>query len=107
MDAGEYGYVAWGQVMTKTWVKLRYNMVLSGDGFYVSYNPGEGPLAPDDGKPETALVIKNVRGPTFLILNGDFRKEFENLIDQGCDACRMFYEIKKVKDRSSWSEDQP
>jgi hypothetical protein len=52
---------------------------------------------------ETALVdYKN--GATFYILNGDFRKEYESVIDGGFEACLRVYKSNLDK-RSSWSSD--
>lgn len=81
------------------------NVVLNGknDEFYVSYNPSPGcgisMWASDGGSDETALC----KDGDFWILNGDFREEYENLIDQGFDACFVFYESKAKEFNSSWT----
>lgn len=79
------------------------------DGFTISYakhiTPGlRGIEFPQGG--ETALIDERggKRGD-MLILNGDWRKEYEEIADQGYDACKAFYESKKAEHRSSWSED--
>jgi len=52
---------------------------------------------------ETALIQ---RSPWLcLILNGDFRKEYEEVCDKGYDACLEVYNKHKDTHRSSWSED--
>lgn len=80
------------------------NEILSGDGYYVSYNgnPGGGiaMFAGDDGA-ETALNV----GGNFYILNGDFRAEYEAAFDAGADAMLAVYAKHKAEHRSSWSED--
>ena len=90
--------------MKPEWRKNRGNEVLNGDGFYISFNP-KPVLWPDNGA-ETALVLPP---PTWkcLILNGDYRKEYGALVEQGYEACLAFYESKKSTARSSWSEDKP
>lgn len=82
------------------------NEVLVGDGFYVSFVTGAataawagGIFASDRGEDETALCIDG----DFFILNGDFRKEYEELAPRGKDACLAFY--RSQNDRSSWSDD--
>jgi hypothetical protein len=40
-----------------------------------------------------------------LILNGDFRKQYEEVLDQGYDACYNLYQSLKAEHGSSWSED--
>lgn len=39
-----------------------------------------------------------------LILNGDFRKEYEELVAQGYEACYNFFS-KKAEFGSSWSDE--
>lgn len=83
------------------------NYVLSGDGFFISYNPAPGGrnglFISDDGGAETALC----RDGAYHILNGDFRDEYEALIDEGFDACKRFYESQKADHNSSWSNEAP
>lgn len=91
------------------------NEILDGDGFFVSYNPNPaggnslctmlGKLAAvttGDGafaiqQPETALVVDG----KFMILNGDFRQDYEGLVPQGLEACKTFF--KSQDDVSVWS----
>ena len=67
---------------------------MEGDGFYVSYNPdpvlGSGP--------ETALVIDG----KFLILDGDFRKEYEERV-HSFEECHKFFKDHLDK-KSRWSD---
>lgn len=83
------------------------NEVMKGDDtFYVSYNADA--LGAQDV--ETALVKKRKDkihdAPwdeyDFFILNGDFRKEYKELIPQGYDVCKKFFE-DNIDKRSSWS----
>jgi hypothetical protein len=78
------------------------NYKLDGDGFYISYNPCPGAIismfAADDGGDETAIV----HAGNYYILNGDFRDKYEELIGQGFDACKAFYDTQNNK--SSWSD---
>jgi hypothetical protein len=39
-----------------------------------------------------------------LILSGDWRDQYEALVDQGYEACETFYK-EHIEHRSSWSED--
>ena len=96
--------------MNKTiqkWIKTDMgNEVLEGKGFHISYNAspcvGMSSWASDGGSDETALV--NHKGKrVFYILNGDFRKQYEKLIDKGYKACKKFYNDNKEEFDSSWS----
>ena len=109
--------------MEKKWNDLGDNQVLSSDGFYISYNPDTGASKSGlgelfnllghnisdgklevDGRAETALVLKTGNGKNiFYILNGDFRKEYEELFPKGFAACKKFYDRNKKKHRSNWS----
>lgn len=78
------------------------NHVLKKENFYISYNPKPCATLPgfasDGGGDETAIV----KDGKFYILNGDFRKEYEELVDQGFDACYNFFKSKPEL-KSSWS----
>lgn len=80
------------------------NSVLKAEGFYISYNPGTGMkfsfFAGDNGvgSDETALV----KDRNFYILNGDHRKEYEELVDKGFDVCYDYF-LSKPELKSSWS----
>ena len=86
------------------WRKLSSNEVLDGDGFYISYNPspfqGNKFFGSDKGNSETALC----REHKFYILNGDYRKQYEELIPQGFEKCKEFFDSQPVESVSSWSE---
>lgn len=90
------------QNTTAGWLGGGYNSVLRSEGFYVSYNPQPSPdfdsFQADNNGDETALVKEN----NFYILNGDFRKEYEELEPKGFDACYDFY-TSKPELKSSWS----
>lgn len=83
------------------------NEVLKGEGFFVSYNPNPGgdflPFQSDGGSSETALVKPDDSDNKFRILNGDYRKKYEELAPQGFEACLNFYNGESVKNDSSWS----
>lgn len=98
-----------------SWKKHTYNEVLKGEGFAISYNPntqavpgmaeiqklGEllsGGQLPAKTPEETALI----KDDQFLILNGDFRKEYEELLPKGYEACKEFYESRQTL-QSKWS----
>lgn len=101
-----------------TWHKNLKNLVLKGQGFYISYNPntfnGHGELTDianrlaslvgaeevTDGE-ETALFGNN----TWYILTGDFRKEYEEVFDRGFLACLDVYNSHKNTNRNNWSTD--
>lgn len=83
---------------------------LEGDGFYISYNPDTSQLGVDEltgisyvGNElrETALC----RYAATLILNGDWRQQYEDRVDEGWDACYQFYRSKKPRYGSTWSSD--
>jgi len=78
------------------------NYVLERDQFYISYQPT--PLSPSASlPPETALVIMNENGVKFLILEGDFRNEYEKRINS-LEECIKFFK-ENIKHKSKWSDD--
>lgn len=78
------------------------NYILKAEDFFISYNPNPGGMissfAGDDGSVETAIV----KGENYYILNGDFREEYEALVDEGFDVCYNFF-LSKPELKSSWS----
>lgn len=78
------------------YVKRGGNYVLKGDGFHVSYNPGNSSIVPTE---ETALYD----GKHWRILNGDFRKEYKASVKKGLDSCIKIYNKHKDKHCSAWS----
>lgn len=97
--------------MARAWIRLSNlagrNLILEPEesndreDFYISYNPdtrgidfmrGDEPL-------ETAIV----KDDKYYILNGDFRAEYEEVIDKGFDACLRVYKAHKDKYDSSWT----
>lgn len=65
------------------------NSLMSRDGYRVSFNPSPGmgfsTFAADDGGAETALIVDG----EYLILNGDFREEYERC--ETLDDCLRFF----------------
>lgn len=94
--------------MKKKWqITSRGNFILEGDGFDISYNPSAdhelgGAFKPDTLAGETALVNSNDK-IEYRILNGDFRKEYEKVIDKGFKACLAVYNKHKKLHNSSWT----
>lgn len=82
------------------WEKNERNFVLNGEPnkdfiWWISYNPTAETL---NNIGETALVKKDLKDKwksKFYILNGDFRKEYEELIDKGFDECKKFFDKEK------------
>lgn len=101
--------------MSPTWEKIHPdapNLILDGEGFTISFNPGIASIfalfAPIFGeevtpKPETALVNEENGQRIFRILNGDFRKDYEGLVSQGWDACLAFFNTQREEHGSGWS----
>ena len=81
------------------------NYILEGDGFYVSYAPDTSGsfLARSGDADETALC----KDGTFLILKGDWRKQYEPLVDQGYEACVALFRANEAGHRSQWSNSTP
>lgn len=75
------------------------------DGFSISYQPASNISIPDGSDGETAL-INDLGKPTFLILKGDWRTQYEAVADDGYEACLTVYEDNKATHRSKWSEDE-
>jgi hypothetical protein len=62
------------------------NVVMDGDGFYVSYNSHDVGIY---GCATTALVLGQMQ--KFYILKGDHRGQYADLISRGFDACLEYY----------------
>lgn len=97
------------QPVNKVWARMGQNVALhSEDGkFYISYNANTGSILPmfaGDGSGEETVLCTLVKGEVqFYILNGDFRKEYEALIDKGFKACKDFF-LAHPESKSSWSD---
>lgn len=109
------------------WKSVGMNSVMSGDEFYISFNPntgivGHGVLTEianalsdlgdlgkkfEDGT-ETALVdMRKGEGfgqKKFYILTGDHRKAYEGLFDKGFEACLEYYKENQDKYFNTWSD---
>jgi hypothetical protein len=89
------------------WTRHSKNYSLSGNGFYISYNPHPGGeismFRSDHDAAETALVWEEGTRTFFRILNGDWRKEYEAAVTAGWEACLAVYEQHKALHDSSWS----
>ena len=102
------------------WEKVSDNYVLACGDYYISYNPDTrrlvggltdlanslsriGKLGIDfkDGE-ETAL---KKRDGGWLILEGDYRREYEDASKKGYLACLDFYYSKEPKNGSTWSSE--
>jgi hypothetical protein len=75
---------------------------------YFSYNPSPGGgisvFEGDDGSDETAIVIKTAGDDHFLVLNGDWREEYEKAFDEGgAIACLELFIKLREEHESSWS----
>ena len=85
------------------------NYLLEGDdpNFFISYNPNPGCgisiFGSDDESAETALVVRNKGSYRYFILNGDFRHEYEKVLDSGLAACMAVYDKNKAEHDSSWT----
>lgn len=103
---------------TKAWIRLGSNSILEGDGFYVSYNPNTSSehniltdmanmlgADVDDGE-ETALVKEEDPTNIFYILTGDFRKEYEQIVDKGFADCLKFFKEMQSKFGNNWSTNE-
>jgi hypothetical protein len=95
-----------------TWAATSFgNMILEGDGFFISFRPSSSrmPLVcfdPDTDQGETCLALaKKGEAIEYYILNGDFRKEYEAVFDQGLQECMVVYATLQVEHRSTWSND--
>ena len=98
------------------WKQNSRNMVLQGDGFYISYNPNVRSnfigwivdiilrfflkINKASTGEETALIKEEIGNRKFYLLNGDFRKEYEKLVLEGFDACYKFF-LTKEKEKGS------
>ena len=93
--------------------------LLEGDGFSVSYLPtqsestiicglllqsigGGGPELCEETD-ETALIHIEEGKKIYRILKGDFRKDYEAIVDQGFQACFDFFNSKRKEHGSPWS----
>lgn len=97
------------------WKNLGSNYFLQGKGYYISYNPNTNstPMGnvfnlmggiigglDTSGQPETALVLEKKSRNEYLVLNGDFRKEYEK-----CKSLKEAMNVFKKNERfkSNWS----
>lgn len=85
------------------------NQVLGFDGFFISYMPPLGMsgfrlMASNNHGAETALCVEDCNRTNYFILNGDFRKQYEEIGPQGLEACMKFYR-DNIGQSSSWSND--
>jgi hypothetical protein len=92
-----------------TWTSInRHNEILDiDDNHYISYLHKDNQReftktwGAVDGTDETALITKV---PWLcLILNGNHRKAYEELVDQGYTACYNYF-LSHPELKSSWSE---
>lgn len=85
---------------------INTNYVLDCGDFIILFNPKPGGGIPgfeaDGGGAETALVIRRERATRYLILNGDWREDYERLVPD-LDACLEFYRAKRPEHGSSWT----
>lgn len=100
------------------WKKIRWagNEVLSGKGFFISYQPFSKPTPEQElmngvgailfgapkNTPETALLIPAEE--SCLILEGDWRKEYAKAFPGGLQSVLAVYQ-KNIKHRTKWSTD--
>jgi hypothetical protein len=74
----------------------------------ISFNPrpcaGMGSFESDTGGAETAIILPN-KDPKYLILNGNFKKEYIEAAKNGKEAILKVYHDNKNEHRSSWSQD--
>lgn len=96
------------------WEKMipvdKYNSVIEGNnllieiggkthkGFYVSYNSHDRAIY---GADTTALVLGQM--DLFFILNGDHRKQYKEIIEQGFDACLTYFK-DNIRDLNKFSD---
>jgi hypothetical protein len=85
------------------------NERIEGDGFNISYLPSSKSTikifsGDNGGTEETAIVFRHpeLDENIYLILNGDFRADYRELVPQGLEACIKFY-LSKPELHSSWS----
>lgn len=72
------------------------------NGFWISCQPKPFiDILGQASTPETALAKD---GEPWLILTGDFRKEYEKVFPKGYEACKKFY-LKNIKHRNHNSTD--
>lgn len=86
---------------------LMGNYILDGEGFFISYQPfltinAMGTPA----EPETALYIGEKGGPRgkYLILYGDWRKQYEEAYPDK-EACLRVYHQNKHEHAAFWTEE--
>lgn len=78
------------------------NLYLKGHKFYVSYCS----RAFDTNEPETALCVYNEEDGSidYLILCGDWRDQYEQLVPMGIEACLELYENNAEQHGQKWGE---
>lgn len=90
--------------MVKAWVRYDRNVQLEMDGWHISYNRDTGgtPFGRffEGDEPEETALAKDGK---YFILNGDWRDEYEKIVEQGFYACYEFYQRHKAVHGSTWS----
>ena len=88
------------------WVKSNQNFILQGEGFSISFldwesskKLGATTWENDERQDETCLISPD---RDYFILNGDFRKEYEELLPLGYIKCYQFF-LNNQDKKSSWS----
>ena len=75
------------------------NQIIEADWGLISYNPCvRASMFDSGGQEETALMIE---GKGYSVLNGDFRKEYEQAFPDK-EACYNVYR-KNIKNNSEWT----
>lgn len=94
------------------------NFLLDGDGFYISYLPGDRPdnfimniaammasaLGGNESIEKKVDETTLIKDRKFHILVGDWRTQYEAIAHLGFDACYEFF-IANSAHRSDWSSD--
>lgn len=78
------------------------NMVIQGNGFYVSYNSHDTTIYGCD----TTALVTEIPNLHFYILNGDHREAYQELIPKGISNCIDYFK-EHIEHTSKYSEKLP
>lgn len=97
-------------LISNRWYEVGPTQRLDGENFHISYIPHTDQLTPHEitnvllaGEQERETSL--CREAAHFILQGDWRTQYEDRIDEGYDACYQFYQARKVTNISKWSDD--
>lgn len=104
-------YVFWGDKMSEhKWEEQIFGNFLlhkpDDETFTISFQSNQclgGWGDAETDKSETAIIDYRNKNTKYWILNGDYRRQYEELYMSGIEVCMEFFREMEGKHRSSWT----